>query len=440
MKVNWFSPLQPAPTDIAHYTARVLPPLLERAEVALWTDQPEWDKDLDRLVQVRQYHPGRMPWRDINRADLTIYSIGNNPRFHGSIWQVSRRHSGIVILHDFRLHHFFDGLYREQWHDGRAYLAEMEFHYGPEARRDAEECYDTDARNIDYMAERYPFTPLALRNALGVVVHTGDALQDLKRADLPPVVYLPLPFPPGQRNRKSWTQTPVPIKGSYCRLIVFGYIGRNRRLDDVLEALAGLQERERFRLDIYGQLLYREAVEERIRSLQLGKLVKLHGLVSEAKLDDALSKSHLAINLRNPTMGEASGSQLRIWAHSLPGVVSRTGWYGTLPSDAVVFVRTGYEVEDLRTILLKFLAGPAEFSKIGVRGRQILEEEHSPAAYAQGVIDFADRVRGLRPRVAGCRLAERAGAIVGLWEGNVSATETTRRLASTIYQLVEESG
>src|SRR5712691_2519381 len=172
MKINWFSPLPPARTDIAHYTTRVLPALSALAEVTLWTDQREWDQALKKQAEVRSFKLGRMHWVDLNRADANFFQIGNNPLFHGTIWQISRLHAGIVVLHDLRLHHFFDGLFRAQWRDLNSYLAAMDKYYGDEGRRDAEECFRNDARNIAYMAERYPLTQLAVENSLGLVVHT----------------------------------------------------------------------------------------------------------------------------------------------------------------------------------------------------------------------------------------------------------------------------
>src|SRR5207244_3433751 len=87
--------LPPAKTDIAHYTTRVLPALSQLASVVLWTDQDKWDKGVEQYAEVRHYRLNRMHWVDLNRADANIYQIGNNPLFHGAIWQVSRlRRSG----------------------------------------------------------------------------------------------------------------------------------------------------------------------------------------------------------------------------------------------------------------------------------------------------------------------------------------------------------
>src|SRR5438132_8346981 len=145
MNLNWFSPLPPARTDVAHYTTRLLPALAARAKVTLWTEQAEWTSTLEELATVRSYRIDSIPWAELNRTDVNIYQIGNNPIFHGSIWQISRLQAGIVVLHDLRLHHFFDGLYRVQWRDLDSYLAVMESYYGPQGRRDAAESFATDA-------------------------------------------------------------------------------------------------------------------------------------------------------------------------------------------------------------------------------------------------------------------------------------------------------
>ncbi|NJM60313.1 MAG: hypothetical protein HC849_09175 [Oscillatoriales cyanobacterium RU_3_3] len=81
MKINWFSPLLPTKTDIAHYTSRVLSDLHKQAEITLWTDEKIWSSDLEQQAKVRWYDPKRLPSADIDRADINIYHIGNNASF-----------------------------------------------------------------------------------------------------------------------------------------------------------------------------------------------------------------------------------------------------------------------------------------------------------------------------------------------------------------------
>jgi SAM-dependent methyltransferase/glycosyltransferase involved in cell wall biosynthesis len=427
MILNWFSPLPPATTDIAHYTGRILPALRKRAEVILWTDQAEWDPRLETYAEVRRYQPEQMPWVELNHGDMSIYHIGNNRLFHGSLWQVSRHHPGVVVLHDLCLHNFFAGLYRDQWQDHDGYVMQMERHYGQVGRQDAEAFWGGQL-TIENMMERYPLTLLAVENALGVLVHSEDGLDKLTRMLLGPVTYARLPYHASPRSlREPHAAASVCVAGPPYRIVIFGYIYINRRLDAVLEAIAGLPEREKFRLDIYGQIWDSDHVRARIEALGLQVLVTSHGFVPEVELDKAMAAAHLAINLRYPTMGEASGSQLRIWDHALPSLVTRRGWYAKLPHDSVAFVTPEHEVADIQTHLRAFLADPERFARMGERGRRILEEHHAPEVYAQAVVDLAAAAHGFRLHAAARELAKRVDAEMRVW-GRGSGLQLTPNL------------
>jgi glycosyltransferase involved in cell wall biosynthesis len=290
------------------------------------------------------------------------------------------------------------------------------------------------------MAARYPLTPLALRDALGVLVHTREAFDELRRENHWPVAYAPLPFASARAlsqkryarkiaNRQMMTdETPY-------RLIVFGYLGRNRRLDVILNALAQMPEGKRFHLDIYGEVLDGESLYPLIASLKLEEQVTLRGFVSDQKLDEALDCADLAFNLRNPTMGEASGSQLRLWNHALPSLVTKIGWYATLPEDAVAHVRPEHEIEDIQTHLRALLREQSRFKTMGERGRVILEQEHAPERYADTLIALAGRAVRFQPQSAANKLAERAGALISEWNESLTPDESVKKVAAEIRAL-----
>lgn len=441
MKLNWFSPLPPARTDIAHYTTRVLAALRAYAEVTLWTDQDKWDGSLDEYAEVRRYKVRRIRWAELNRGDMSIYHIGNNPLFHGSIWQVSQRHPGVVVLHDLRLHHFFAGLYRDRWRDLEAYLAQMEFYYGERGRTDAAAWAMNVGPSIDEMAERYPLTLLGLENSLGVLVHTEEGLDQLKRMNLWPVAYAPLPFAANNHVSGQLPSANGNSSGPPFHLVVFGYIDSNRRLDVLLKALAGFPHKDQFHLNIYGQLADEKGVRKWIRSLGLRQMVTVHGFVPETELDAALRSSHLAINLRYPTMGEASGSQLRIWSHGLPSLVTEVGWYATLPTDAVAFVRPSHETEDIQAHLRALLSDQERFRRMGEKGYRLLTEQHTPQLYARSIMNLVVRAQEYRKHSAAYKSSQRASAELSAWTGGVAGREALRvreRKNALIYGKTKE--
>jgi glycosyltransferase involved in cell wall biosynthesis len=194
---------------------------------------------------------------------------------------------------------------------------------------------------------------------------------------------------------------------------MFGHMGTNRRVESVLAALAGLAQRDQFRLDIYGDLWDENLVRSKIVALNLQEIVHVHGFVPEEILRSALSMADLGINLRYPTMGEASGSQLQLWEHSLPVLVTPIGFYVDFPADTLAFVRPECEIEDIQSHLQDFLAEPLRFQEMGMRGRKLLEKHHTPDAYVESLLQMASRAREFGPgRLAG-DLAVRIGLELG---------------------------
>lgn len=429
MKINWFCPLPPAKTSIADdYLAGILPSLSKHSELTLWTDQSNWDRQLEGYATVRTYDPRRIDSPELQRADITFYNIGNNHLFHGAIWQVSRVHPGIVVLHDLRVQNFFDSLYRAQWRDVAGYFAQMQRYYGDEGARAATEHVNSGGENIDYMTEHFPLTELALENCLAVVVHTPEAFAHVEALKQWPVVLASLP-----RKLPAADQDALrPVAPPY-RLIMFGYMGRNRRLEAVLEALGALPERDSFRLDIFGEIADGRGLRKRIAKLDLDRMVKLHGYTAEAELNKALQASHLAINLRYPTMGEASGSQLRIWSHALPSLVTDVGWYSSLPAEAVAHVRPEHEVEDIQSHLRTLLKDPELFTQMGERGLTTLRERHDPDTYVKTILELATHAQQFRTRKSAYDLARRAGTIMGSWSSKPD--QEPIRIAEKIYEI-----
>lgn len=411
MRINWFSPLPPAKTDIGNYTARLLPELSRQAEVILWTEQESWSGGLEKYARVRRYRGSDLDWRELNRGDATVYQIGNNPLYHGDIWRISLRHPGLVVLHDLRLQDLFLGLLRDRGQEEAVYLARVRQFHGLDGEALARQFLLGQISLVD-LGAHCPLTGLALVNALGGVVHSREALLQLEPSERRPLLHLPLPFGAAKPRRPPG---PSASRKVY-RLLVFGHLGHNRRLGQILAALASFPAKERLRLDIYGEVSNELQLREQIDQLQLSAQVVLHGYVSEELLDRALAAADLALNLRYPSMGEASGSQLRSWSQALPSLVSRTGWYEELPEDVVGFVRSPGEEEllDLHRHWQALLADPEEYRKLGWRGYEYLRARHGVEGYVTRLLAFAGECQG-RVNLAE-KLVQRLAAEMAVWD------------------------
>lgn len=430
MNIHWFSPLPPSRSGIALHTAALVPELAKRGRLTLWTDQDGWDARLGEAAEVRQFRAPDVPWPELNRADLVVYNLGNHP-LHEGAWEISRRHSGIVVLHDLCMHHFFAEVFLTRRRDAARYRAEMARWYGQPGTDAAARCIAAPSCIAD-AAARFPLRELAAGNALGVVVHTPGACQMLAREGLTPSMCLPLPAPsaitPAAPAIAEARQAPP------YRIVAFGLFGSNRRLGSFFDAWAGLDRPDLFRMDICGEFLDVSLLESLKRS-PVSKLVTFHGYVDELRLRDLLSEAHLSVNLRWPSMGEASGTQLLTWQHALPALVTKTGWYASCPDGTVAFVRPEEEIADIRAHLIAFLESPGRYRQMGERGYEHVAREHSCSRYADELMNFAEIARRSSLRGVRLRMADRAVAEMLAWVPEGAAGSLLDRVSAELSAL-----
>jgi len=142
-RFHWVGPLPPAQTDIAHYTARILPALAERAEVVLWTDAEAWDPALEAHARVRRYD-----WRadfpmpldglaPLDGPEIPVFQIGNSWLFHSGPLNLARRVPGVVVLHDLAIQDLLRGMIEHGAFAARVYAREMAHWHGARGRQAA---------------------------------------------------------------------------------------------------------------------------------------------------------------------------------------------------------------------------------------------------------------------------------------------------------------
>lgn len=386
-RIHWVSPLPSAETDIAHYTQRILPELAERADLTLWTDAETWDSGLESFCPVRHLDPYRIVPGQMrtagprgDRPGTIFINIGNAWCFHAGLLALARRMPSVIVLHDLALQEMFCDAVHNGLLARDDYLAAMQHWYGEEGRNVAQ---DEGRQSAMDLGQRFPGFELTMENAVAVLTHTPAASQAVAARGVLPAYRLDLPFrATGAVYSGRSMQGPL-------RLVQFGHIGPNRRLEQVLEALAGMGPEFDFVLDIVGKLWNPDLIEARCADLGIAGKVRRHGYVPEAELDALLGRAHLVFNLRHPTMGEASGSQLRIWNAAAASVVTDQGWYHHLPDDTVFRVPVEEDVVALRVLLERLDKDRTIGQSLGAAGYARLVEHHGPAQYADGIAEVA---------------------------------------------------
>jgi hypothetical protein len=385
MKLALFTPLPPAHTEIGNVSARILSVLNGAFDLTVFTETLNFDPQLSASARIIPFTADTINWKDVHLAGLPLYQIGNNVHFHSEIIKVARKNPGIVVLHDLSIHQtvlnmsLLKGLGR--WE----YYAILEKYGGLESISLAKKVLEEEQPKMHELSTRYPLFQWVVENAIGVVTHNPANTDTIRSYYNGPVLYAPLPMLPA-----SSLQLPIDRcrKNPPYQILIFGFLGSdNRRLIPFLNAFAGSPIKDQFRITIAGKY-DKKFIRDHLREAGLKKYVQLKGFVTDEELDHLLKNSDLIPNLRWPSRGESSATQLRIWNFSLPSLVTRTAYYATLPNDAVSFVSPESEEEDIQKHLQSFAHDPESYFAQGVAGNKYLHALHSAESFVENLQSF----------------------------------------------------
>ncbi len=85
----------------------------------------------------------------------------------------------------------------------------------------------------------------------------------------------------------------------------------------------------------------------------------------------------ICVNLRSPTMGETSGSAIRVLLLGKPLVASDVGWFAELPDDVALKVPVDeLETRTLEAALELLAASPSARAAMSAAAREYVRREH----------------------------------------------------------------
>jgi glycosyltransferase involved in cell wall biosynthesis len=345
MKVAYYSPLPPARSGIADYSALLLPALSERLEVVV-------------------ARPGR--FRRTPEADVALYHIGNDPRMHGWIVDRLRRRPGVVVLHEFVLHHLISGITLAR-KDRAGYRNAMDREAGLAGRLLATAVIEAWIEPLwETRPQDFPLAREVLDLATGVIVHAHDLARRVRGAGFRgPVWVIPMaawPVPAIQ---------PAEVDGDPL-FGCFGHITESKRVPQLLAAFAALRER---RPD--ARLLLVGSLGERVPPFELPEGVYRDDYVPEGRLWALMAACDAHVSLRWPSMGETSAVALRALSLGKPLVVSDAGSFAELPDEVALKVPVDErEHEALVSALELLAANPVRRRAMGEAALALAEGEH----------------------------------------------------------------
>ncbi len=348
MRVAYYSPLPPSRSGIADYSTLLLPALRERVEVV--------------VAEEGKRAPD---------ADVALYHVGNDPDAHGWIVDALLKRPGVVVLHEYVLHHLIAGITIGRG-NGRGYLDAMERDLGVAGRLLGLGVLDNLLPLLwETQPERFPLSGVVLDQAHGLIVHSHYVGDRARSAGYEGRLWrIPHPAWPHAEVVPATDVSGAPLIG--C----FGYLNMNKRIPQVLEAFASLRRRlPGARLLLVGATGERFDVERRLERLGLTEGVQRLDYVPEERMWSLMAACDVLVNLRYPTMGETSGSVIRALALGKPLLVSDVGWFSELPDDVVLKV----PVDELEVATLDLaLEFAVEHGAVfGAAARTYVEREHA---------------------------------------------------------------
>ncbi|MDX2149155.1 MAG: glycosyltransferase [Bryobacteraceae bacterium] len=368
MRIALFSPLPPARSGIADYTAALLDPLRRLAEV--------------------QTFDGEQRGFDSSQYDALVYQLGNN-EYHAAAYEAALRHPGIVVLHEANLHHLIAEMTIKRG-DWDAYLREVEYNGGPAALAHGQRVRALEV-GPDY--EGLPMLRRVLEKSTGVIVHSRAVRDQVRAAGYQgPVGVIPHGawVADGDRNgyrfRLGLDET-TPLVG------IFGFLKPYKRIAESLRAFRRLVRVEpRAKMILVGEPHPDFPVASLIQSLELTPLVRVLGFVPVEDLTGYMAACDVVLNLRYPTVGESSGTLLRALGLGRAVVVSDVGSFREYPDDVCLKAPVDGREEDLLYEYLNLLLSrPDVARRLGRRAREWVESECAWETVAERYLEFLHR-------------------------------------------------
>jgi glycosyltransferase involved in cell wall biosynthesis/SAM-dependent methyltransferase len=377
MRIAFFSPMPPARSGIADYSAALLAELSLIADVTLFDHAPS------------NFHPADF--------DIALYQLGNNSD-HEFVYEAALRHPGVVVMHEANLHHLvadvtirkgdWDRYVRECGHEGGAgalaFAARVRaLEVGP-----------------DY--DGLPMMRRVVESARGVIAHSEFVLSQVRQAGFSgPAAVIPhgawVDLPPAAaayEDSRNSIRHRLGLEDSSPLIGAFGYLKPYKRIAETLRALRRLVRIDpRVRMILGGEPHPDFPVAQLVRTLGLESNVRLLGYTPVEQFSGYIAACDVIVNLRFPTVGETSGSLLRAMSAARPSLVSDIGAFSELPDGVCLKVPVDQTEEQLIFEYLHLLVSRPDVARtIGSRAKGWVEKECSWHIVARKYAAFLERV------------------------------------------------
>lgn len=324
-KIAWLSPFPPQRSGIANYSYWLVKALKAHFRIDLYYDNEAPAVDLQNEFDV---YPLSDFAEHYESYDEVIYHLGNNKDFHKGIYELAWHFPGTVVLHDYDLSGFmYEAFYRR---NNELYRQALPNESGDEGRKR----FQALLHRLIPDGAKSPMSHAVVSRSKRAIVHNKWVKNQFTGNQQIEVIphFAKLNHQPAQDEIEVFKKR-FHLRNSHFVVTCLGFINSNKLPELQIEVVKRLID------DGYPlQMIFAGEPAPEVKSLELEiRAGRYHeniiftGYQDEADYFSSIFASDIIINLRNPSMGEASGTLMHALAAAKPTIISDVNQYREFP-------------------------------------------------------------------------------------------------------------
>jgi glycosyltransferase involved in cell wall biosynthesis len=422
IKLAYISPLPPARSGIADYSADLLPYLSRFYDIDVIYDGAVSDLRVTKNCKIRSHQ-----WF-LNHAETyerVLYQFGNS-EFHQHMFDLLKIHPGVVCLHDFYLSGVLNYIKKENL------IHALYYSHGYFAIKDLFESQD-----LESIIYKYPCNLEVLHNALGIIFHSSYSVSLISKwyGDLhSKYSNIPLLREVKLKALKSNVRKAIGMNLNDFLVCSFGGLAPTKQNHRLLDAWfkSSLAEKEECHLVFVGENhagSYGDELLTKIKQHKFGRNVHITGWADANVYQNYLAAADLGVQLRTLSRGETSGAILDCMSYGVPSIINANGSMAELADDGVWMLPDDFIDSQLIEALEKLWKDQDLRRKIGSKAKNSILKKHNPKKCAEKYRDSIEEFYQIPRASPSSFIVRKISEICDLNSGNDNLKNMAQRIS-----------